>query len=106
MNRVHHLLAVAALIITPAAMAEGDADAGKGLFGSRCVFCHDVETGEKGNKPGPSLKGISESKKFPSGKEATEDNFNELLEKGAQGMPPFAGSDEDKANLYAYVMTL
>ena len=52
--------ALAALLIaaTPggAALAAGDAEAGKTAFNRRCTACHSVAVGQ--NKVGPSLHGV------------------------------------------------
>ena len=51
----HALVIAALLVLTVAARADGDADAGKKVF-AKCGICHSVEKGV--NKIGPSLYGI------------------------------------------------
>jgi len=105
MFRLHTLaaLAAAAALIAPASYA--DAAAGKELFETKCVVCHNADNKDK--KIGPGLAGIKDGK-LPSGKDATEANVMENLNKGGNGMPAFEKllSDEEKADTVAYVLTL
>ena len=105
MNRIQALLCALALAVTPAMFADGDAEAGNELFGAKCSVCHNTDSKDK--KIGPGLAGIKDGK-LPSGKDATTENMMENLNKGGNGMPPFEKllSDEEKANLIAYVKTL
>ena len=105
MNRIQALLGVCALVAAPAVFAEGDAEAGKEVFDAKCMVCHNADSKDK--KIGPGLAGIKDGK-LPSGKDATTENMMENLNKGGNGMPPFEKllSDEEKANLIAYMMTL
>ena len=105
MNRIQALLGVRALVAAPAVFAEGDAEAGKEIFDAKCMVCHNADSKDK--KIGPGLAGIKDGK-LPSGKDATTENMMENLNKGGNGMPPFEKllSDEEKANLIAYMMTL
>jgi len=105
MNRIQTLVCALALSVTPVMFAEGDAEAGQELFDSKCSVCHNTDSKDK--KIGPGLAGISEGT-LPSGKEATTENMLENLNKGGAGMPPFEKllSDEEKADLIAYVKTL
>lgn len=48
-------LGLAVTLISGAALAEGDAAAGKKLF-KKCAACHSIEPGKK--KVGPSLHGV------------------------------------------------
>ena len=75
------------------------------LSGSR--YTKKANTDSKDKKIGPGLAGIKDGK-LPSGKDATTENMMENLNKGGNGMPPFEKllSDEEKANLIAYVKTL
>lgn len=84
---------------------DGDFEAGKEAFETKCVVCHNADNMEK--KIGPGLAGVKDGK-LPSGKETTYDNLLENLNKGGGGMPPFEKmmSDEEKDNVIAYVRTL
>jgi cytochrome c2 len=55
--RVFSALALAALLIATAALAQpaGDAGRGKALFEDRCTLCH----GEAAEGQGPNLKGVA-----------------------------------------------
>ena len=53
-------LALAALLVSGALAAEGDATAGQHVFASRCAACHATQAGQ--NKLGPSLSAIVGSK--------------------------------------------
>ena len=99
---------LAALALTAAAvpaLAEGDAEAGKELFDTKCSVCHNADSKDK--KIGPGLAGIHEGK-LPSGKDATAENVTENLNKGGNGMPAFENllSDEEKEHIVVYVLTL
>ena len=84
---------------------DGDAGAGKEVFETYCVVCHNADNKEK--KIGPGLAGVKDGK-LPSDKDTTYDNLLENLNKGGGGMPPFEKliSDEEKDNVIAYVLTL
>ena len=83
----------------------GDAGAGKEVFETKCVVCHNADNKEK--KIGPGLAGVKDGK-LPSDKDTTYDNLLENLNKGGGGMPAFEKlmSDEEKDNVIAYVLTL
>ena len=104
MDRLKIGVAAFALALVPAAVA-ADAENGKELFDSKCVVCHNVDNNEK--KIGPGLAGVKDGK-LPSGKDATDENLMENLNKGGNGMPAFEKllSDEEKADIVAYVKTL
>lgn len=106
MFRLHTLaaLAAAAALIAPAAYG-ADAAVGKDLFETKCVVCHNADNNDK--KIGPGLAGIKDGK-LPSGKDATEANVMENLNKGGNGMPAFEKllSEEEKADVVAYVLSL
>ena len=97
----------AALMGVPAFAAEGDGDAeaGKELFETKCALCHNADSKEK--KIGPGLQGIKDGK-LPSGKDATYDNLLDNLNNGGNGMPAFEKliTNEEKDNVIAYVLTL
>ena len=84
---------------------KGDAEKGKEAFQQRCMVCHFEDSAEK--KIGPGMAGIKDGK-LPSGKEATNENVMENLNKGGNGMPAFEQmlSEEEKVNIVAYVLSL
>ena len=85
--------------------SEGDAEEGKEVFETKCSICHNADSTEK--KIGPGLKGIKDGK-LPSGKDATHENLLQNINEGGGGMPAFEKllTDEEKANVIAYVLTL
>jgi cytochrome c2 len=85
---------------------KGDAAKGKEVF-DQCSVCHNADTAER--KMGPGLKGLFKKGKLESnGKPATEANVLEKINEGGNGMPAYKDmlSDEEKANLIAYLKTL
>ena len=100
---------VAALCFVSAGFAEdggsGDVAKGKETFQVRCLMCHFEDKADK--KIGPGLAGIKDGK-LPSGKEATQANIVENMNKGGNGMPAFEQmlSEEEKVNIAAYVLSL
>lgn len=87
-----------------AADKAGDAAKGKEVF-EQCSVCHNVDTDEK--KMGPSLKGVSK-RKLKNGKPASDTNLRTIINTGGNGMPAYADtlSDEEKANVIAYLKTV
>jgi cytochrome c2 len=83
----------------------GDADKGKETF-EQCGACHVTDSPEK--KMGPSLQGLFKKDKLANGKAATEANVKAIINAGGNGMPAYADllSDEEKADLMAYLKTL
>jgi mono/diheme cytochrome c family protein len=57
---------------------------------------------------GPSLKGLSTRKKLANGKPVTDANLKAVINEGGNGMPAYADllTDEEKANVLAYIKTL
>ena len=104
MNRLIGLLA-AGLMVVAAPLAAQDAAVGQEIFDTKCSVCHNADSADK--KIGPGLAGIKDGK-LPSGKDATDENMTENLNKGGNGMPAFEKllSDEEKADIIAYVKTL
>jgi cytochrome c len=104
MKRLIGLLA-AGLMVVAAPLAAQDAAVGQEIFDTKCSVCHNTDSADK--KIGPGLAGIKEGK-LPSGKDATTENMMENLNKGGNGMPAFEKllSDEEKADIVAYVKTL
>ena len=96
--------ALAVAIAAPLAQAQS-ADDGKEIFDTKCAVCHNADSKDK--KIGPGLAGIKDGK-LPSGKDATDENMMENINKGGNGMPAFEKllSDDEKASLIAYMKTL
>src|SRR5579871_5348837 len=86
--------------------AAGDATKGKDVFESNCSVCHNADSDEK--KMGPGLKGLFKKEKLNNGKKPTEANIKALINAGGNGMPSYADmlTDEEKANVIAYLKTL
>ena len=84
---------------------DGDATAGKELFDTKCIVCHNTDNADK--KIGPGLAGIKDGK-LPSGKDTTYQNVLDNLNAGGGGMPAFEKllSEEEKDDVIAYVLTL
>ena len=84
---------------------KGDAEKGKEAFQQRCLVCHFEDSADK--KIGPGLAGIKDGQ-LPSGKDATQENVLDNLNKGGNGMPAFEKmlSEEEKVNIVAYVLSL
>jgi cytochrome c len=97
------LVLVASPVVSKA--AEPDAEKGKEVF-EQCAVCHNADSDEK--KMGPGLKGLFKKDKLKNGKKVTEANVKALINAGGNGMPAYADmlSDEEKANLMAYLKTL
>lgn len=104
MKRLIGLLAVGLMAVAAPVMA-ADAAVGQEIFDTKCSVCHNADSADK--KIGPGLAGIKDGK-LPSGKDATDENMMENLNKGGNGMPAFEKllSDEEKADIVAYVKTL
>ena len=96
--------ALAVAITAPLAQAQSAED-GKEIFETKCAVCHNADS--KDRKIGPGLAGIKDGK-LPSGKDATDENMMENINKGGNGMPAFEKllSDEEKLSLIAYMKTL
>ncbi len=109
MSRIRAACCVATLLGTVAGWADnhdtGDAAKGKEAFQQRCLVCHFEDSAEK--KIGPGLAGIKDGK-LPSGKDTTREAVMDNLNQGGNGMPAFEQllSEEEKANIVAYVLTL
>lgn len=99
------LLAVGLAAAPKVPQSKGDAAKGKETF-EQCSICHNVDTDEK--KMGPSLKGLFKHKTLASGKPVTDANVLAQINAGGNGMPAYADmlSDDDKANILAYLHTL
>ena len=84
---------------------KGDAEKGKEVF-QQCGVCHNADSTEK--KMGPGLKGLFQNEKMTNGKKPTEANVRAKVDEGGNGMPSYKEmlSDEEKADLIAYLKTL
>jgi len=83
----------------------GDAAKGKDVF-DQCSVCHNTDSDDV--KVGPSLKGLFKHGKLKNGKPVNEANVREMINMGGNGMPSYSDllSDEEKANVIAYLKTL
>jgi|SRR5580692_12857236 cytochrome c len=110
MQKSVKLLLAGAMVFTGSglyAQKGGDAKAGKEVFENNCSVCHNSDSTEV--KMGPGLKGISKRAKMTTtGKAPTDANLLEKISTGGNGMPAYADilSDEEKANVIAYLKTL
>lgn len=93
------------LLVGQEKAAAGDADKGKETF-EQCAACHNTDTDEK--KMGPSLKGLYKKEKLHNGKSVTDAAVKAIINAGGNGMPAYEDilSDEEKANVIAYLKTL
>lgn len=84
---------------------KGDAVKGKEVF-EQCGVCHNTDSDEK--KIGPALKGLYKRPKLKNGKPVNDQNVLGVVNAGGNGMPSYADmlSDEEKANVVAYLKTL
>ena len=84
---------------------KGDPEKGKETF-QQCGVCHNADSTEK--KMGPGLKGLFQNEKMTNGKKPTEANVRAKIDEGGNGMPSYKEmlSDEEKADLIAYLKTL
>ena len=89
-----------------AAPPAGDAAKGKSVFEDNCAVCHNADSDEK--KMGPGLKGLFKKAKLKNGKAPTDANVKAIINAGGNGMPAYSDmlSDDDKANILAYLHTL
>ncbi len=83
----------------------GDPVKGKEVF-EQCGVCHNADSEEK--KMGPGLKGLYQKAKLKNGKKVTDETIHALIDAGGNGMPAYKEmlSDEEKANVIAYLKTL
>ena len=82
-----------------------DAAKGKEVF-EQCAVCHNATTDEK--KVGPGLKGLFKKAKLASGKKISDQTVLSRINEGGGGMPSYKDmlSEEEKANVLAYLKTL
>ena len=78
---------------------------GKDVF-DQCAVCHNTDTDDV--KMGPSLKGLFKHEKLKNGKPVNDANVLAQINDGGNGMPAYQDllSDEEKANVIAYLKTL
>ena len=83
----------------------GDVAKGKETA-EQCQACHDMEAKEK--KMGPALTGLYKKPKLANGAKVTDANVMKIINEGGNGMPAYADmlSDEERANLLAYLKTI
>jgi cytochrome c len=84
---------------------KGDAAKGKEVF-DQCSVCHNSDSTEV--KMGPGLKGLFKRAKLNSGKPVSDANVLNQINEGGNGMPAYKDilSDDEKANVLAYLKTL
>jgi cytochrome c2 len=109
----HRLLTLSvslALAVSAAGLAQKkgkapDAAKGKEIF-EQCAVCHNAATDEK--KVGPGLKGLFKKAKLASGKKLSDQAVLARINEGGGGMPSYKDmlSEEEKANVLAYLKTL
>jgi mono/diheme cytochrome c family protein len=125
-KRTFALLAIAALTLTGAALAQDAAKPeknekkktangasaaavahGKDLFEKKCMVCHYADSDQK--KIGPGLKGLSKRGTFTvNNNKVTDENLRTWIENGDNLMPPFKDVLEPNEikDIIAYVKTL
>jgi cytochrome c len=103
MRKLFVLFCIAGLAV--AQEGKGDAAKGKEMF-EQCSACHETATDEK--KMGPSLKGLYKRDTLKNGGKVTDANVKKVINEGGNGMPAYADmlSDDEKANVIAYLKTL
>lgn len=109
MNKTITLLAGAAILVAGSSLyaQKGDAKAGKEVFDNNCSVCHNSDSTDV--KMGPGFKGLFKKDKMStSGKPVTDANILAKINEGGNGMPAYKDilSDEEKANVIAYLKTL
>jgi cytochrome c len=120
-NKVAIIVGTLAVLLAPAARADGDAQAGEATFKKTCAVCHTTEEGK--NKIGPSLHGVfgrhsasladfqySDAMK-KADKTWDKETLDSYLTNPRQLVPNtkmiFAGlkADQDRQNIIAYLQT-
>jgi len=87
------------------AAEKGDPAKGKEVF-EQCGVCHNADSTEK--KMGPGLKGLFKKQKLANGQKVSDESVMKIINSGGNGMPAYEEmlSDEERANLLAYLKTL
>jgi mono/diheme cytochrome c family protein len=99
---------IVALLVASASpvLAEGDAAAGKAVYGKRCATCH----GDKGEGKPTVAKMMKVEFRHLGGKEVqelTDEKMTEVVTKGLNKMKPVQGlTPADVTNVIAFVRTL
>ena len=90
----------------PMSGAAADAKKGKAVFDENCSMCHESASTEV--KVGPGLKGLFKKEKLKNGKKPSDAVVLAIINAGGGGMPAYGDqlSDEEKANVLAYLRTL
>ncbi len=83
----------------------GNPAKGKEVF-EQCAVCHNADSTEK--KMGPGLKGLYKKAKLSNGKPVNDSTVRAVIDAGGNGMPAYKEllSEQEKANLIAYLKTL
>lgn len=100
------VMLVAALLFAQAKKGRaGDPAKGKEVF-EQCGVCHNADSTEK--KMGPGLKGLFKKAKMTNGKPVNDATVRAVIDAGGNGMPAYKDllSEEEKANVIAYLKTL
>ena len=109
MKKSCYLAFAGVLLLGPATVygqKKGDAAKGKEVF-DQCSVCHNSDSTER--KMGPGLKGLFKKAKLDSnGKPVSDASVIEKINEGGNGMPAYKDmlTDEERANLIAYLKTL
>jgi mono/diheme cytochrome c family protein len=101
--------AMLAMVISPAALAAGDAAAGKEVFQQRCTPCHGADA--TGDTPVAKAFNADLNLHDKKAQSLTDDQIADIIKNGntAKGgkMPKPPGvTDADVPNLVAYIRTL
>jgi mono/diheme cytochrome c family protein len=76
------------------------AAAGQQIFDQNCSVCHTLTTERK---VGPGLAGLFSLSQLPNGQPFNEANLADWIRTGGRGMPGFPLSDQQMAELIAYL---
>lgn len=109
MKKTITLLAGGAILFAGSSLLaqKGDAKAGKEVFDNNCSVCHNSDSTDV--KMGPGFKGLFKKDKMSTtGKPVTDANVLAKINEGGNGMPAYKDilSDQEKANVIAYLKTL
>jgi mono/diheme cytochrome c family protein len=74
--------------------------AGQQIFDQNCSVCHNLTTERK---VGPGLAGLFGISQLPDGKPFNQANLEDWIRTGGRGMPGFPLSDQQMAELIAYL---
>lgn len=97
--------AVLALVVSPAALAAGDAAAGKTVFQQHCSPCHGADAA--GNTPVAKAFNADLNLHDQKAQSLKDSEIAEIIKNGKGKMPKPPGVNEsDIPNLIAYIRTL